>query len=162
MEEKKRSAAMDTVVGILLTAFGIYVVVESLGMKVYNIFIDPPGFFPLIIGSVLTILGAILAGIGIKAGGARELKAVLNVTFLKNFIKSDSTIRVLILLGMMVVYVYGLLGRVHFIAATSIYLAANFFYLRACKRWWSAIIIAVVASVAVYYAFRYGFSITLP
>lgn len=162
MEGKVRSAAKDFVVGIVLLAFGIYVIVDSLGMKIYNTFIDAPGFFPLIIGVVLAVLGAILATIGFKAGGIGELKEVLSPAFLKGFIKDDRTVRVLILLGMMAIYVYGLLGRIHFIAATSIYLVANFFYLRACKHWWSAIIIAVVASVAVYFAFRYGFSITLP
>lgn len=162
MEEKKRSAAKDCVVGILLAVFGVYVVVESLGMKIYNSFIDAPGFFPLIIGVVLTMLGVILAVIGIKAGGGKELKEILNPQFLKGFIKNDGTIRVLILLGMMAIYVYVLLGRIPFVAATSIYLAANFFYLHACKHWWSAILIAIVASFAVYFAFRYGFSIMLP
>ena len=162
MEEKKRGAAKDLVVGIVLAAFGVYVMAESLSMKIYNSFIDAPGFFPLIIGAVLTVLGAILAVTGVKAGGGRELKEILNLKFLKRFIKNASTLRVLILLGMMAIYVYVLLGRIPFVAATSIYLAANFFYLRACKHWWSAIIIAVVASFAVYFAFRYGFSIMLP
>ncbi|MDL2206947.1 tripartite tricarboxylate transporter TctB family protein [Eubacteriales bacterium OttesenSCG-928-N13] len=162
MEKKKRSAAIDSVVGVLLAIFGIYVIVESLNMTVYNIFIDSPGFFPLIIGVILTILGAVLAVMGFKAGGAVELKEVFRGTFLKNFIKDDSTIRVIILLAFMAVYIYGLLGRIHFIIATSIYLCANFFYLKACKKWWMAIIISVIASVAVYYAFRYGFNITLP
>jgi hypothetical protein len=81
---------------------------------------------------------------------------------MKNFVKDDRTLRVLILLGMMAIYVYVLLGLIPFIAATSIYLTANFLYLRAVKHWWIAVIIAVVASAAVYYAFRYGFNITLP
>ncbi|MDO4546920.1 MAG: tripartite tricarboxylate transporter TctB family protein [Clostridia bacterium] len=162
MEEKKRNSAKDFVVGIFLVALGVYIIVDSLSMRIYNTFIDAPGFFPLIIGVVITALGGILSIIGIRSGGIGELKEVLNGAYLKSFIKDDRTIRVLILLGMMAIYIYVLLGRIHFIAATSIYLAANFFYLRACKHWYSAIIIAVVASVAVYYAFRYGFSITLP
>lgn len=162
MQEKSKSAAKDLVVGVLLAAFGIYIIIGSLTMKIYNTFIDAPGFFPLIIGAVLTVLGVILAGIGVKVGGVGQLKEVVSAAYLKAFVKDDRTVRVLILLGMMAVYIYGLLGWIPFIAATSIYLAANFFYLRACKHWWNAILIAVVASVAVYYAFRYGFKITLP
>lgn len=163
MEEKKgRNAAKDLVTGVVLVLFGIYVIVTSLNMKVYNTFIDAPGFFPLIIGVVITVLGALLAFIGVKAGGVTELKEVCNGTFLKAFFKDDRTLRVLILFGMMVIYIYVLIGRLHFILSTSIYLVATFLYLKACKHWWMSIIIAVVASAVVYYAFRYGFGITLP
>lgn len=163
MEGKKnRNAAKDFASGILLVLFGIYIIIESLNMKVYNTFIDAPGFFPLIIGVVITILGAILALIGYRTGGAGELKEVLTVKFLKAFATDDTTIRVLILLAMMAVYIYVLVGRLHFILATSIYLIANFLYLKAVKRWWISIIIAVVASVVIYYAFMLGLGITMP
>ena len=160
--QKKRNAAKDFVSGIALVLFGIYIIIESLNMKVYNTFIDAPGFFPLIIGIVITVLGAILTVIGYKTGGVAELKEVLTGKFLKAFAKDDSTIRVLILLAMMVVYMYILVGRIHFILATSIYLTANFLYLKALKRWWVSIIVAVVASVVIYYAFQLGLGITMP
>ena len=163
MEEKKnRNAAKDLFCGLLLVLFGIYVIIASLNMKVYNTFIDAPGFFPTIVGAVMAILGGVLAFIGFKLGGARELKEVCTGGFLKQFITSDSTIRVIILVAMMFVYIYILLGRVHFIIATSIYLIANFLYLKATKQWWLGIIIAVAMSVIVYYAFKLGFGITMP
>lgn len=165
---RPHNAAKDLVFGILLTCFGIFVVVDSLGMKIYKNFIDAPGFFPCIIGSVLIVFGLLLTLIGLKAGGVKELGEVLNAKFLGDFIKNDRTVRVLILLAMMVVYIYILLGRVHFIIATSVYLAANFMYLGAFskRKWYIALIIsvavAVIASMVVYYGFRYGFSITMP
>ena len=163
MEEKKaRNAAKDLFCGVLLVLFGIYVIIDSLNMKVYNTFIDAPGFFPTLIGAVLVVLGAVLAFIGFKLGGARELKEVMNGPFIKQFITSDSTIRVVVLVAMMVVYIYVLLGRVHFIIATSIYLIANFLYLKATKQWWLSILIAVAMSTIVYYAFKLGFGITMP
>ncbi len=163
MEEKKsRNAAKDLFCGILLVLFGAYIIIDSLGMKVYNTFIDAPGFFPTIIGAVIVLLGAVLAFIGIKLGGARELKEVCNGAFLKQFFTSDSTVRVVILVAMMAIYIYVLLGRVHFIIATSVYLIANFLYLKATKQWWMGIIIAVAMSVIVYYAFKLGFGISMP
>ena len=86
----------------------------------------------------------------------------MNGAFLKAFVTSDATVRVLILILMMVVYIWGLLGRMHFIIATSIYLIANFLYLKAMKQWWISIIIAIAMSAIVYYAFKLGFSITMP
>ncbi|MBQ3270236.1 MAG: tripartite tricarboxylate transporter TctB family protein [Clostridia bacterium] len=163
MEEKKsRNAAKDLFCGVLLVLFGIYIIIDSLGMKVYNTFIDAPGFFPTIIGAVIVLLGAVLAFIGIKLGGVLELKEVCNGAFLKQFFTSDSTVRVVILVAMMAIYIYVLLGRVHFIIATSVYLIANFLYLKATKQWWLGIIIAVAMSVIVYYAFKLGFGISMP
>ena len=163
MEEKKnRNAAKDLFCGVLLVLFGIYVVVTSLNMKIYNTFIDAPGFFPTIIGAVIAVLGGVLAFIGFKLGGAGQLKEVFSGQNIAQFVRSDSTIRVLILVAMMFVYIYVLLGRVHFIIATSIYLIANFLYLKATKQWWLGIIIAIGMSFAVYYAFKLGFGITMP
>lgn len=163
MEEKKnRNAAKDFFCGILLVLFGIYVIIDSLNMKVYNTFLDAPGFFPTIIGGVLVVLGAVLAFIGFKLGGAKELKEVLNAQFIKEFVASDSTVRVLILVAFMVWYIWILLGRLHFIDATTIYLFVTFMYLKATKNWAVSLIIAVAVSVAVYYAFKLGFGITMP
>lgn len=160
-EQKQRNAAKDFVSGILLVIFGVFIVVDALHLKVYNTFIDAPGFFPTIVGAVIAVLGAVLAFIGFKTGGAQELKEVCNGAFLKQFVTSDSTVRVVILIAMMVIYIWGLLGRLHFIIATSIYLIANFLYLKATKYWWLSIIIAVATSAIVYYAFKIGFGITM-
>lgn len=163
MEERKpKNAAKDFTSGFLLVVFGVYIIIDALNMKVYNTFIDAPGFFPVIVGSVIALLGAVLAFIGFKQGAFGQLKEVFKASFLKQFITSDSTIRVLVLIAMMFAYIFGLLGRIHFIAATSIYLTANFLYLKATKRWWTGVIIAVVTSVIVFYAFKLGFSITMP
>ena len=161
-EKKERNAAKDFVSGILLVILGIFILFDAMSMKIYNTFLDAPGFFPAIVGGVIIVLGAILAFIGYKLGGLTELKEVLNGAFLKQFITSDGTVRVLILIAIMVIYIWGLLGRMHFIIATSIYLIANFLYLKALKQWWLSIIIAVAMSAIVYYAFKLGFGITMP
>ena len=149
-EPKQRNAAKDFVSGILLVLFGIFIIVNALNLKVYNTFIDAQGFFPTIVGAVIAVLGGVLAFIGLRLGGLTELKEVLNGEFLKQFCTSDSTVRVVILIAMMVVYIWGLLGRMHFIISTSIYLIANFLYLKATKYWWLSIIIAVATSAIVY------------
>ena len=161
-ERKQRNAAKDFVSGILLVLVGILIVVDALHLKIYNTFIDAPGFFPTIVGSIIALLGAVLAFIGWKLGGAGELKEVLNADFLKAFFTGESTVRVVILIAMMVIYIWGLLGRMHFILATSIYLTANFLYLKANRQWWLSIVIAVLTSVIVYYAFKLGFGIAMP
>lgn len=162
MDENKRKAATDFGCGIALVLFGGYIALDALNMKVYNNFLDAPGFFPTIIGAVIALLGAVLAFIGFKLGGAGALREVFGAENVKRFFTAEGTIRVIILTLLMVVYIYVLLGRIHFIAATSIYLLANFLYLKANNKWWMSLLIAVVTSVVVYYAFLLGFGISMP
>ena len=163
MQEKKdRSAAKDFVSGILLVILGLFILFDALNMKIYNTFLDAPGFFPAIVGVVIAVLGAVVAFIGFRLGGLAELKEICNGDSLKKFITGEETVRVLVLVLMMVIYIWVLLGRIHFIIATSIYLITNFLYLKATKQWWLSIIIAVAMSAIVYYAFKLGFNITMP
>ena len=162
MDENKRKAATDFGCGIALVLFGGYIALEALNMKVYNSFFDAPGFFPTIVGAVIALLGGVLAFIGFKLGGASALGEIFRGENVKRFFTAEGTIRVVILTLFMVVYIYGLLGRIHFIAATSIYLLANFIYLNANKHWWVSVLIAVVTSLVVYYAFLLGFGISMP
>ena len=162
MDENRKKAAIDFGCGIGLVVFGGYITLEALNMKVYNSFFDAPGFFPTIVGAVIALLGAVLAFIGFKLGGARALGEIFRGENVKRFLTAEGTIRVVILTLFMVAYIYILLGRIHFIIATSIYLIANFLYLKATKQWWLGIIIAVATSAIVFYAFKLGFGITMP
>ena len=168
MDKKNREPALDVVFGIFLILFGIYIIVTSLGLKYFNSFIDGAGFFPCIIGSCLTVFGIVLLYTAIRLGGIAQLKEVLTGENVKGFFKNDGTIRVLILIAMMVVYMFVLIGNVHFIIATSIYIFANYMYLDACKKIWVIpawavrAITSVLASTLVYYGMMIFLGITMP
>lgn len=165
---KGKNAAMNTVFGALLVIFSIYVIVSSFGMKYFRSFIDGAGFFPLIIGCVLLGLGGVLVFIGLNAGGFAQLKDVCRGSFLLAFIKDERTLRVLILLALIAVYVFILLGNIPFVWATSIYLFCTFLYLKAYKKTWIipgwvlALFTATATSFVVFYAFKIGLGLTLP
>ena len=166
--KKNREPALDVVFSVPLIIFGIYIVLTSLGLKYFNSFIDGAGFFPCIIGSVLILLGAVLLYIGVKLGGVAQLKEIINAESVKSFIKNDATIRVLILIAMMAIYMFVLIGNIHFIIATSIYVFATYMYLGACKKFWVipgwavALIISVVSSAAIYYGMKIFLGVTMP
>lgn len=169
MENKnERKAAKDLGFGVFLVLFGIYIIVSSSQMKFLKTFTDGAGFFPMIIGIVLTGLGAVLAFIGVRTGGAAELKEVLSGTFLKAFVTNERFLRVIILLAMMVVYVFVLLELLGFLIASPIYLFATFLYLQACERkgpipgWVISLVISVLTTVVVYYSFKLGLGVILP
>lgn len=165
---KSKNAAMNTVFGALLVLFSIYVIISSFGMKYFRSFIDGAGFFPLIIGCVLLGLGGTLTFIGLNAGGIAQLKEVCKGSFLRAFVKDERTLRVVILLALITVYVFVLLGNIPFVWATSIYLFSTFVYLKAYKKAWIlpgwvlALITAVATSFVVFYAFKIGLGLTLP
>ena len=166
--KKNREPALDVVFGLFLIIFGIYIIITSLGLKYFNSFIDGAGFFPSIIGACLLAFGIVLLYTAIKLGGIAQLKEVLNAEGVKAFVKNDATIRVVILIAMMVIYMFVLIGNIHFIAATSLYIFANYMYLDACKKIWVIpawavrAITAVVASTAVYYGMMIFLGITMP
>ncbi len=167
-DKKKGLAAKDLAFSIVLIIFSIYIIVTSLGLKYFNTFIDGAGFFPLIIGCVMLVLGIVLLYVAVRCGGVKELKKSLSNESVTSFVKSDKTLRVIILIAMMVIYMYVLVGRIHFILATSIYIFANYLYLGACQKgkflpaWLKAILISVIASVATYYMMKLFLGITLP
>ena len=166
--KKNREPALDVVFSVPLIIFGIYIVLTSLGLKYFNSFIDGAGFFPCIIGSVLILLGAVLLYTGVKLGGVSQLKEIMNAESVKSFIKNDATVRVLILIAMMAIYMFVLIGNIHFIIATSIYVFATYMYLGACKKFWVipgwavALIISVVSSAAIYYGMKIFLGVTMP
>lgn len=166
--KNKKEPALDVVFGLALIIFGIYIVITSLGLKYFTSFIDGAGFFPCIIGSCLIVFGIVLLYTAIRLGGVKMLKESLTAEGVKGFIKNDATIRVVILIAMMVIYMFVLIGNIHFIAATSLYIFANYMYLDAGKKLWvipawaMRIITAVVASSAVYYGMKIFLGITMP
>jgi len=166
--KKNREPALDVVFGVALIIFGVYVIITSLGLKYFTSFIDGAGFFPCIIGSCLTLFGIVLLYTAVRLGGVKMLKESLTADGVKGFFKNDATIRVVILVAMMAIYMFVLIGNVHFILATSLYIFANYMYLDACKKIWVIpawavrAITAVVASSAVYYGMMIFLGITMP
>ncbi len=161
VKEVRKNGAADLIMGALLIIFGIYVAYTALNMRVYTTFLSAPGFFPLILGVVFIILGAMMVASAIKRKGFAQVKVVFAKSNLISFVKHHEFIRVIILVGMMAIFIFGLIGRIHFGIATSIYLFANFMYLKSTS-WWKAIIISVVAALMIVLAFTRFFNIPLP
>lgn len=159
-KEQKRAVG-DFILGLLLLIGGIYVMIESLNMKVFNNFNDAPGFFPLFLGGVLAFLGFVLALQSHKKGALPAMKEVLSKGNLKIFIKDDRTVRTVILCAIMIVYIFILIGRMHFAIATMLYLVSTMLYLKSAK-WWKTLIISAISTTLICVVFQYGFRIPLP
>lgn len=161
MSNSKKTTTSDLIMGGILMAFGIYLIVASLSMKVYNSFLDAPGFFPFILGIIFSLFGIVMLIGSIRGGSVGAAKDTFHKDSLIAIFLSPQAKRVVILSFLMMVYIYVLIGRIHFSIATFLYLVATFWYLKSTT-WVKNIIISVLSAVLISAIFQYAFKIPLP
>ncbi|NCC63939.1 MAG: tripartite tricarboxylate transporter TctB family protein [Spirochaetia bacterium] len=161
MSQLQKTTTSDLIMGVLLLGFGIFLIVEALGMRVYNTFLDAPGFFPLILGIIFIVFGIVMLIGAFRGGSIEAAKTTLHKDSLLAMALKPTTKRVVILSFIMVVYIYGLIGRIHFTIATVLYLFVTFWYLKSTTLI-KNIIISVVAALLISAVFQYVFKIPLP
>ncbi|HCG64629.1 MAG: hypothetical protein CVV48_10050 [Spirochaetae bacterium HGW-Spirochaetae-4] len=161
MEDVKKGSVSDFIMSILLLIFGIALIISSLNMKVFNTFLDAPGFFPMLLGIIFIFLGLMMLFSSIRRKGPQQLGHVFGKANMGAFFKHIEFKRVMILIGLMVVYIFGLIGRMHFAIATTIYLFCTMWFLKSTGLV-KNIIISVVASIVISVVFRFVFKIPLP
>ena len=162
----------DFLMSILLFLFGIFVIILSSQMpNLADQHVSPysaPGVVPFILGIIFSFLGVVMLirsiirkGYLIKITGV-EIKA---------WFKDLSTQRFLMTLLISVGYAMILLGRVHYLLATGIYMFLFVFMfefkkgvklLNQKKTIFQALLLSVITSGSVYWVFRYLFLVNLP
>lgn len=161
MSQTQKTTTSDLIMGILMLVFGIYLIFASLNMKVYSTFLDAPGFFPLILGIIFILFSLVMLVGALRGGSIEDAKKTFHKERLAALFLSSQAKRVFILSFFMVVYIYGLIGRVHFAIATVIYLFATFWYLKSTTLL-KSIIISVLSALIISAVFQYAFRIPLP
>ena len=161
MDDTKKINAADLIMACLMFISGCLLIVSSLKMKIFNNFLDAPGFFPFILGIVFILLGIMMFFSSLRRNALHEITIILKKSILIGFISNPKFHRVFILIIFMMVYIFGLIGRIHFAIASTLYLSVTMIYLKSTSVW-KIIIISVVSSVLICIVFRYAFEIPLP
>lgn len=132
----------DLFLGVFLIAVCIWAAGESVGMPRRGALgiITSPGFTPLLVSIIVTVLSGILVVKALKGGAVGETR-----TRLLTMMRSPGTHRVLILSLIMIGYV-ALIGVLDFRLVTGLYLLGTFIYVRAGG--WIGITIATVVGTA--------------
>ena len=117
----------EFILGFLLMTFSAFVIMESLRMPYWekDLFLMGPGFVPLLSGTTLfiTSLGVtVSAGI---SGGWKDWRAWSVGQF-----RDEENIRLLVILALLSVFIFGLIGRVRFVVAVAVFHALIFTYLK--------------------------------
>ena len=151
----------DFVMGLVLMAFGLLVVVESVRLprfeKDWGGFYAAPGFVPLILG--IAILGMSLA-LFVRAVKRQGYQIIPDRQALGEFVRSKPVHRWCLVMG----YAFGfffLLGHVYFYLAAFLLLFA-FMFTFGHQKLWQVAAISLVASALVYIVFTKIFLVPLP
>ncbi len=150
--------------GIIL---GIIAIVEGLKMPLDRLinakWYTAPAFMPIVLSSILIIFCLILLVQSIRRSGGIHAEDVRKVAA---YFKTTRFFHLVIAAGFLAVYVFVLLGNVHYILATFIYLAVNMLFFTTKKRDWKHIllllVIAAVFATAVGLCFSKLAKIPLP
>ena len=119
--------AGELMLGLFVSFFSLFVIVESLRMpqRGHLGIMMSPGFVPLFTGIVLFLLSMVINVRALRGGGHQYVGSLL-----QSIRKEEEIRRFLWILGIMTLYIVGLIGYMPFIAATLIYHALIFFYLK--------------------------------
>lgn len=141
MMDKEKLRKADVFSGGLITLFGIFVIVKSLGMPmkdswggVQNVWYVSPAIFPLFVGAMLVVLGGMLIRTALKAigfgGVASVIRYVLSSGFV-SFLGNREMVRFYGIVLLLFTFVFLMVPRVDFFLAAVLFLLAFFcmFYL---------------------------------
>lgn len=156
----KPLAGADFITALALILFGTAFFIGARNMKVYQIFITSPGFFPMILGALFVMFGFVLLYTSCMRGGFMDAKRIISGSNIKKSIASPvfkkGGIVFLLILG----YVM-LLGKFSFVYLSMGYLFLTLLYLRAAKWYW-IIVISVLVPIGIQLAFVNFFRIPMP
>lgn len=150
----------DIVVGVFFMVLSVALITMAKMLPKSKVMEIGPDFMPLVIGSVVFILAAILTFLSIKNFKMHE-KELENVTIPECDYK-----RVLLSVILVLIYVF-ILQPIGFILSTMAYLLLQMLVLspddeRDAKHIVRLVIIDVIFTLVVFFLFRYGFKIVLP
>lgn len=131
MEDKDKLRKADIVTGIILVALGLFIISEAFEMPmqasyggVQNVWYVSPALMPLIIGAALVILGVVLS-----VNGARYFGWSNTVRMAKGMVRlrgagalTPKTLRAVMVVVLLIIYVYLNVPRVDFFLSTWLFL----------------------------------------
>jgi len=134
MMEKDKLRKADIFSGSIMFLFGIWIISQALKMPmkdswggVQNVWFVSPALFPLFVGAMIMLLGALLVRTAVKEVGFKEVKAVirwLTSSELALFLKTPSNIRVYAITVLFFSLVYLNISRIDFFLCSVLFLVA--------------------------------------
>ncbi|MCL2374172.1 MAG: tripartite tricarboxylate transporter TctB family protein [Treponema sp.] len=165
-DKKENLRKSDIVFGVILVAASSFFLYRSRTMPTdvirernINVFaFTDPALLPTVVCSILIVLGLLLI-LGALKEGARVNKA--DFFAIIAWCRSKQTQRMWVIIGILVVYIFILIGRLPYVAATFLFLVGLMFYFKASK-WWKILVISALTTAAIALGFGEFMMIPLP
>lgn len=156
----------DLIVSSLLWVVSVLVLLDSLRMTFNvslpgvdkNVWLVAPGFLPMILSGGLVMMFSFLIWLSIRQG---DLKGHFSSSAFMRSVTNPETVGKLIQMALLCIFVFVLLRRLHFGAASALYLFAAMSAARAAK-FWQIGIISILFAAMITYVFGTLMKIPLP
>ena len=133
MMDKEKLRKADFFSGIIILLFGVWIVRQAFKMPmkdswggVQNVWFVSPALFPLFVGFVIVILGALLSRTAWKTVGREEIGAVIRWLLSKSnveFLASAPTLRFYAIVILFLSFVYLNIPRIDFLLGSILFLS---------------------------------------
>jgi hypothetical protein len=133
MIEKDKLRKADIYSGAIIFLFGLWIVLQALKMPmkdswggVQNVWYVSPALFPLFVGSIIMLLGALLVRIALKQVGFKEFKNTVSWLLSKallQFLNSIPNLRFYSIVVLFLSFVYLNIPRIDFFLSAVLFLA---------------------------------------
>ena len=134
MMEKEKLRKADIFSGVIIIFFGLWVISHAVKMPmkdswggVQNVWFVSPALFPLFVGAMIVLLGALLVRTAVKEVGLKEVGRVLHWLFsyeMARFLKSPSNLRFYAITVLFFSLVYLNISRIDFFLCSVLFLVA--------------------------------------
>ncbi len=157
----------DFIVSVIVWCLSLATFIESWrltfhlslpGVDEQKAWLVAPGIFPLVLSAGLLLMFSVLLFVSYKEG---EFKGHFSVRAAQSLLNDPENLMQVVQISLLCLYVFGLLGRVHFGVASAIYLFSAMFAARAAS-WPILLLIAILFSALVSYVFGTLMKIPLP
>jgi len=158
MNNKKMDKA-DFICSIILIIFSFFMIYNCIIMPKYEEWglYATPSMPPLIFSAILLIMGIILLRRSISVQG---YKIQIKKNHLLRLYHSVAVRRFTITLSLVIFYSF-LLGKIHFVIISAIYIFVNIYIFKGIV-WWVNFIISITTSFAIWLLFKVIFLVPLP
>ncbi len=155
----KKMAKADFICAIIIIVFSLFVIYNCIIMPKYEEWglYATPGMPPFIFSSILLIMGIILLRRSIFVQG---YKIRIKKDYLLRLYHSVAVRRFTIALSLVIFYSF-LLGKIHFVIISAIYMFVNIYIFKGTV-WWINFIISIATSFAIWLLFKVIFLVPLP
>ena len=157
--EDKTMVKADFVSSIVIILFSALVLIVSFRMPAYEEWglYATPSMAPIAFGFLLMLCGLILF---VRSVVKKGYKISITREQIKRVYRAKATTHFVVVLGLVILY-YLLLGKLHFVLISGVYIFFNIFYFKSTSIWKNVLISAITAT-SIWYLFNNILFIPLP